>query len=120
MAWEVEFSPEFEHWWDSLSENEQVEINRKVILLQEHGPSLPRPHSDVIVISRFPNMKELRANHGRKLLRVLYAFDPSRTAILLLGGDKTGNPQWYDRSVPIADDLFEHHMRKLSKSKERS
>jgi hypothetical protein len=91
MAWEVEYTDEFGRWWDALSADEQVEINAKVILLQERGPVLPRPHSDVIVTSRHANMKELRGSVGEAELRVLYAFDPKRSAILLIGGDKHGN-----------------------------
>jgi len=58
-------------------------------------------------------MKELRGKVGQRQLRVLYAFDPRRTAILLIGGDKTGDPGWYDRCVPVADDLFAKHLREL-------
>jgi len=116
MAWEVEYTDEFEAWWNTLTSEEQVEIDAKVRLLEERGPVLSRPHSDVIAQSRHANMKELR---GRVVkpggepseLRVLYAFDPNRTAILLIGGDKTGNPGWYNQFVPIADDLFDKHLK---------
>ena len=74
---------------------------------------LPRPHADVITSSRHSNMKELRGKVERRYLRVLYAFDPQRTALLLLGGDKTDDPNWYEKFVPIADDLFDLHLRKL-------
>jgi hypothetical protein len=61
MAWEVEYTSRFESWWNSLSENERVEISAKVELLEQFGPTLPRPHADVISSSRHSNMKELRA-----------------------------------------------------------
>lgn len=61
MAWDVEFTGQFETWWNSLSEDEQVEISAKVKLLQERGPTLPRPHADVISTSRHANMKEYGA-----------------------------------------------------------
>src|SRR6202140_335642 len=109
MAWDVEFTGQFETWWNSLSQDEQVEISAKVQLLQEFGPILPRPHADVISTSRHANMKELRGKTEDRHLRVLYAFDPRRAALLLLGGDKTGDPKWYNKSVPIADDLFDQH-----------
>jgi hypothetical protein len=115
VPWEVEFTDEFEVWWNSLSEDEQVEIDAKVDLLQEHGPTLPRPHADGIVSSRHSNMKELRGKVGKEQLRVLYAFDPTRTALLLIGGDKTGDPKWYERFVPIADDLFDQHLEQLKR-----
>jgi hypothetical protein len=117
MAWEVEYTDEFERWWDGLSEEEQEEIDRKVHLLQVRGPTLPRPHADVIAQSRHSNVKELRGKVQQRQLRVLYAFDPRRTAILLIGGDKTGDPGWYDTFVPIADDLFDRHLRELEESR---
>ena len=57
MEWEVEFTSEFEDWWNSLSEDEQSDVNAKVILLQKLGPNLPRPHADLIHSSRHANMK---------------------------------------------------------------
>ena len=113
MAWEVEYTDEFETWWNSLTENEQTEISAKVELLEEFGPTLPRPHADVITSSRHSNMKELRAKVAERPLRVLYAFDPRRTALLLIGGDKTGDPKWYDKFVPIADELLDRHLKAL-------
>ena len=116
VSWEVEFTGEFERWWAELSEEEQEEISAKVELLEEHGPTLPRPHADVITTSKHSNMKELRGKVREANLRVLYAFDPRRTALLLIGGDKTGNPKWYQQFVPIADDLFDKHLAQLRKA----
>jgi hypothetical protein len=115
MAWVVEYTPEFEAWWNTLTEEEQAEVNTKVELLEEHGPTLARPHADVITTSRHSNMKELRGKVGASQLRVLFAFDPRRTALLLIGGDKTGDPKWYERFVPIADDLFDQHLERIGK-----
>jgi hypothetical protein len=78
---------QLEDWWHSLSEDEQADVNAKVILLQKLGPSLPRPHADLIHSSRHTNMKELRIQHSGRPYRVLFAFDPRRCAILLIGGD---------------------------------
>lgn len=99
----------------TLSEEEQEEISAKVDLLEDNGPNLPRPHSDVVVTSKNANMKELRGRAGNSILRVLYAFDPTRTAILLMGGDKAGNPKWYRQFVPIADRLFDGHLKQLQR-----
>jgi hypothetical protein len=63
-------------------------------------------------------MKELRPQHSGRPYRVLFAFDPRRTAILLIGGDKTGNDRWYDEFVPIADQLFDEHLASLKKEKD--
>lgn len=60
MAWEIEFTDEFEGWWDSLSQAEQEDVGASVMLLRERGPSLGRPHVELIATSRYPNMKELR------------------------------------------------------------
>jgi len=60
-------------------------------------------------------MKELRGKVDERQLRVLYAFDPRRTAILLIGGDKTGDPKWYERFVPVADDLFDRHLKDIDR-----
>jgi hypothetical protein len=119
MAWDVEFTDEFEGWWTDLSAEEQEEINAKVDLLQERGPQLPRPHADRIQTSRHSNMKELRGKVNERHLRVLFAFDPRRTALLLLGGDKTDDPTWYDTFVPIADDLFDRHLEQIKEEERR-
>jgi hypothetical protein len=119
VAWEVEYTDEFEAWWTSLGEDEQVEVSAKVELLEEHGPNLPRPHADVITSSRHANMKELRGKVAGRHLRVLYAFDPRRTALLLIGGDKTGDAKWYDRLVPLADELLDRHIAQLRRKKRK-
>src|SRR6266704_3400385 len=115
VEWVVEYTDEFEDWWKTLSEEEQVVIAAKVELLEKFGPTLPRPHSDVIATSKHSNMKELRGRTENSLLRVLYAFDPRRAAILLIGGDKKGNQHWYEQSVPIADRLFDEHLAALQR-----
>lgn len=113
--WDVNYREEFEGWWNSLSEAEQEDVNAKVILLQRYGPALRRPHSDVIASSRHPHMKELVIQHAGRPYRVLYAFDPRRSAILFLGGDKTGDDRWYEKFVPIADRLFDEHLAAIEK-----
>src|ERR1700690_20139 len=113
MAWVVEFTSEFESWWNSLSEDEQIDVDAKVRLLEVFGPALGRPHVDTVRGSRHPNMKELRIQHAGRPFRTLFAFDPRRAAILLIGGDKTGNPGWYDECIPIADKLFDEHLRSI-------
>jgi len=123
MAWDVEFTDEFEAWWNDLSEEEQEEIDAKVELLEERGPTLGRPHVDRVHQSRHQNMKELRGKLGGKAdkeyLRVLFAFDPRQTALLFLGGDKTNDPSWYDRFVPIADNLFDERLREIGQEQQK-
>jgi len=60
-------------------------------------------------------MRELRIQHAGNPYRVLYAFDPRRAAILLIGGNKGGNPRWYEEFVPIADSLYDEHLETLRK-----
>jgi hypothetical protein len=115
MKWEIEYTDEFENWWNTLSEAEQESIAVSVGLLEIMGPNLPRPHSDTVKDSRFKNMKELRTQHAGAPYRTLYAFDPRRTAILLLGGNKTGDSNWYQTYIPIADKLFAEHLEQLKK-----
>ena len=113
MAWEVEFSDEFGEWWNGLSAAEQQSVDFTVSLLQEAGPALKMPHSSGIATSRHKHMRELRIQHEGRPYRVLYAFDPRRVAFLLLGGDKTGNDRWYEYYVPVADSIYERHLRQL-------
>ena len=84
-----------------------------VQLLEASGPSLGYPHSSGIHGSQHTHMRELRTQHGGRPLRTLYAFDPRRMAILLIGGDKTGDKRWYEVNVPIADRLYEEHLEQL-------
>ena len=117
VAWEVEFTDEFEEWWHTLSETEQGKVDARVGLLMERGPNLGFPFSSQVKTSRFPEMRELRAQAGGDPLRILYAFDPRRIAILLVAGDKTGDDRWYETNVPIADRLFENHLRMIEKER---
>jgi len=113
MAWEVEYTNEFGAWWDSLSEDEQAAVRAKVLLLREDGPALGRPNADTLAkLSRHSNMKELRVQHAGDPYRVLFAFDPRRVAILLLGGRKL-DEKWYEDAVPRADKLYDDHLRTL-------
>lgn len=115
MKWEVEYTDEFGQWWSELSEEEQTSIAASVSLLEERGPNLGFPHSSGIHGSRYAHMRELRTQHFGRPFRTLYAFDPRRNAILLIGGDKTGDDRWYDVNVPLADRLYDEHLEQLKK-----
>ncbi len=117
MEWEVEYTDEFGEWWNSLSASEQEDVNASVILLQRLGPALRFPHSSSVELSKYSHMRELRIQHAGRPYRVLYAFDPRRAAILLIGGDKTGNDRWYETYVPVADRLYADHLKQLKKEK---
>ncbi len=113
--WEIEFTDEFGAWWDDLTAEEQDSIDRVVGLLESLGPLLSRPYADTINGSRHANMKELRVQHQGRPYRILFAFDPRSCALLLVGGDKTGNDRWYEEFVPVADRLFDEHLRRIGK-----
>ena len=115
MPWEVEYTDQFGQWWQELSEDQQNAVVARVELLMEHGPNLPYPYSSNIRSSRHGVMRELRAQSGRRPIRVFYAFDPRRMSILLIGGDKTGNERFYEQFVPVADDLYDEHLEQLRK-----
>lgn len=111
--WEVEFTDEFGQWWESLTDAEQDALAVSVELLRQLGPRLPRPHADTINGSKHSNMKELRTQCQGNPIRTFFAFDPRRCAILLIGGDKTGNERFYDQMIPMADKLYDEHIRLL-------
>jgi hypothetical protein len=113
MQWDVEYTDEFGAWWSCLTEQEQISVRAAIEVLGERGPALGRPHVDSIKNSKFSNMKELRAQHGGEPYRILFAFDPRRTAILLIAGNKVGNSRWYQEFVPKADSLYEEHLKTL-------
>jgi hypothetical protein len=115
MSWDVEYTDEFGIWWEDLTEDEQESVAAYVRLLEERGSNLPFPYSSGIEHSRHSHMRQLRIQHRGKPYRVLYAFDPRRTALLLIGGNKTGNDRWYDHFVPRADQLYDEHLDQLRK-----
>ncbi|HEY7244115.1 MAG TPA: type II toxin-antitoxin system RelE/ParE family toxin [Xanthobacteraceae bacterium] len=115
MTWNVEYTNEFGIWWNELSGSEQDDFAAVVELLMERGPRLPFPYSSGIEGSRHGHMRELRVQSAGKPLRGFYAFDARRTAILLIGGDKTGDDRFYDRIIPVADRLYDEYLAGLRK-----
>ncbi len=119
MAWEVEATDEFFAWADELEQADaeaRAKLDAVIDMLAEKGPLMRRPYVGEIVSSRHHNMKELLVPAGSKELRALFCFDPRRTAILLLGGDKSEGSMWnawYDRAIPEADDLYDIYHAEL-------
>ena len=95
---------------EGLNADEQESIDAYVGLLEEKGPSLGYPHASGVKGSKHSHMRELRVQHQGRPIRVLYAFDPRRVAVLLIGGDKPGDDRWYARFVPVADRLYDEHL----------
>jgi hypothetical protein len=116
--WEVEGTDEFADWYGGLDADEQDDVVAAVTKLEELGPALGRPLVDTIATSRHANMKELRPLGGN--MRILFAFDPRRAAILLIGGDKTNRwAEWYRAYIPIADQLYHDHLATLKKEESK-
>lgn len=113
MTWEIETSDEFIEWYDRLNENELESVNYSVDLLEQGGPMLGRPHVDTLKGSRIPNLKELRVQHEGRPFRILFVFDPRRVGYLILGGDKTGDADWYETFIPKAERIYERHLAEL-------
>lgn len=115
MSWEVEYTDEFSDWFDELTEAEQDSIAVSIRMLMDQGVALAHPHSSGIAGSKHGHMRELRVQHQGRPFRILYAFDPRRVAILLIGGDKTGNDRWYEEFVRAADKIYDHHLQELER-----
>ena len=113
MAWDVVLTTECAEWYGSLSEAEQDSVIPVIDLLEAEGPTLRYPHSSGIMGSAFSHMRELRIQHQGEPYRILYAFDPKRTAVLLIGGCKTGDNRWYETNIPKADRLYADWMKGL-------
>ena len=112
--WEVVATEAFDAWLGQQKPATQDAVRYVVRLLMQLGPQLPRPYADTLKGSRYPNMKELRVRAGRSLIRIAFAFDPTRRAILLTAGDKRGQNEkrFYARLIAHADALFEEYLRR--------
>ncbi|MDB9519774.1 type II toxin-antitoxin system RelE/ParE family toxin [Roseofilum reptotaenium CS-1145] len=113
MVWEVEYTNEFAQWWQGLLPEQQDDIASIVTLLEERGTQLPFPYSSNVKGSKHAHMRELRVQSSGRPIRIFYAFDPRRSAILLIGGDKTGSDRFYEIYIPIADRLYDEYILEL-------
>jgi len=113
--WTVATTDDFDGWFASLDQKGQAEVMAKVELLKLLGPRLSRPHADTLNGSRHANMKELRADTSDKVMRIAFAFDPNRAAILLVAGDKSGVNQkrFYKQLIAKADELYDAHLARV-------
>ena len=111
---EVELTDQFNEWFQALNQADANAVTARIELLAEEGPKLKRPVVGELKASRFaPRMKELRCGTSGAI-RVLFMFDPRRTAILLLGGAKAGKwAHWYADAIPNADRLYEVYLEEL-------
>jgi hypothetical protein len=111
LVWDVELEY-IESWLLELSDDDYNQVIAALELLRDRGPVLGRPVVDTVSASRHKNMKELRpGSSGRSEIRILFAFDPKRRAIMLIAGDKSARwRSWYRTNIPLADDLFDRHI----------
>lgn len=115
--WTINRTEHIAEWIKELDEDAKEAILKSLLILREIGPSLGRPHVDSIKESRHKNMKELRIQNRQRLFRILFAFDPDRAAILLVGGDKRGDKRFYQKLIPLADSLLDKHLDKWRRGK---
>jgi hypothetical protein len=115
MTWNIDFHPDFYTEFSEFPQEVRLELLAKVALLEVFGPILNRPHVDTLKGSTHANMKEIRFSVADGVWRVAFAFDPLRSAILLVAGDKSGisKQRFYRQLIEIADSRFDEHLAKL-------
>ena len=124
MEWVVEYDPAFAAELEAITRDTGSSVVLEEVLalaelLRRFGPHLKRPHCDTLSGSKHANMKELRFTLPDGEWRVAFAFDPRRSAILLVGGSKSGTPEkrFYRELIRIADKRFDEHLKKLKQKK---
>lgn len=111
MRWVIIYTYEFARWFEELDQPTGRAVAATIDRLSIRGPALGRPSADHVKGSRHGHMKELRV---RGTIRVLFAFDPSRSAVLLLAGDKRRKAdRWYDQAIPRADRIYDEYLEWL-------
>jgi hypothetical protein len=120
VEWEILLTPEVEAFLDGLYESDPAShqlVNQAILVLERNGPAEGRPLVDTITASRFANMKELRPpSAGRSEIRILLVFDPWRSVVLLVAGDKSGQwGKWYRTAIPHAEQLYDDYLAERSK-----
>jgi hypothetical protein len=100
---------EFASWYGDLDDAASDDVDVAVDLLEQLGPQLPYPRSSAIKGARFA-LRELRVQSNGRPLRVFYAFDPKRQAVLLIGGDKTGDSRFYEQMVATSERIWKEYL----------
>ena len=119
MKWDVEFHADFDPEFDALPEEVQDELRAHAFLLERFGPQLGRPRADTLKGSSHGNMKESRFDADDGVWRVAFAFDPSRRAVPLVAGDKSGGSEkrFYRHLISKADQRFDNHLARARKER---
>ncbi|EGY29689.1 hypothetical protein Rin_00003280 [Candidatus Regiella insecticola 5.15] len=115
--WEVITTECFDEWFLAQEEALRESMYEAMGVLEKFGHKLGRPYVDTLNGSEFPNMKELRVQHAGNPIRAFFAFDPTRRAIILCAGDKTGinEKRFYKDMIKLADSEYRNHLAKLEK-----
>jgi hypothetical protein len=117
--WTIDRTDEIAAWITQLDYDAKETIYKNLLILRELGPSLGRPYVDTINKSKHKNMKELRVQNKKRLFRLFFAFDPDRNALLIIGGDKRGDKRFYQRMIPIADEIYDRYLKKKRRENDR-
>ncbi|MBX9723620.1 MAG: type II toxin-antitoxin system RelE/ParE family toxin [Candidatus Obscuribacterales bacterium] len=118
MTWTLIYLDHYENWLNEQEEELQDEAFAQLEVLKKFGPTLGRPRVDTLKSSKLANLKELRFFFKGAPIRILFAFDPKKQGVIMLGGDKTGDNRWYQRNIPIAEKLYAAHLEKQRKEDE--
>lgn len=113
MTWTVIFTDYFYFWHQAQPLDLRKRLAAAFGNIEFWGPELSRPQADTVKGSRYPNMKELRLLWRGKPYRIFFAFDPRRRAVVLCGGDKSGNKRFYEALIKVGDTQLAHHLADL-------
>jgi len=113
MAWNLEVSAEFEHWYNALDKAERRSVDPVVDMLENYGPLLRRPYADALGGFKYPQLKQLLIRHREDSYRIVFVFDPCRSVYLLLTGAKTGNDHWYRWAIPRAEAIYTQYLMEV-------
>jgi hypothetical protein len=114
--WDIYMTSEVAAWLENLQASEAKTadlVDDAIYALSRSGPALGRPLVDTIAGSEIKNLKELRpGSSGTTKIRLLFVFDPWRSAVLLVAGDKSGKwNRWYTEAIPQAEQLYEIYLK---------
>jgi hypothetical protein len=111
--WKIKQTPEFQEWFEEIDLRLQNDTAEHLELICMFGPQLKRPYADTIKGSQLKNLKELRFRSGTAVIRVFYIFDPERSAVLLIGGDKSGSGDkiFYEKMIDLSEKIYSRYIK---------
>jgi hypothetical protein len=115
---EVVTTDEFAEWFAALDDDQRKAVDHIVGLLELKGLALGYPHSSALKGTHVP-FRELRSQRYSMALRIVYAYDPHRDAVLIIGGDKTGNARFYEEIIPKAEGIWKQYLKERAEEEAR-